>query len=496
MFDRISLRGKIAIIFVLMALIVATGGGGTLWYTAQVDRMFDDLVDRELVLYKAAQEMELALANQKGLLTYYLFDGDGKWLKSLGQYREMFKNSLEQALALELSPQQTELLGGIAAGYRSYIAAKDLAIENYQERTVDAGISQLHQKQRDEFFNLLGLCRGFSDAQWRVVRETQMQSDRRSASLRRLAYGGIIIFLSLGAAFLIIIYRQVLGPIRGLALATGGSPSESSRDEVGSLRRSLEDMLRDFGETHDQLAKSRKHLRQAERMAMVGELAAGVAHTIRNPFTSIKMRLFSLSRSLDLSDVQNEDLQVISDEIGRIDKIVQNFLEFSRTPKLRMEPCHLGGLIQSVLKLLEYRLKEYNAEVSFTFDPELPEVTVDPDRIKEALVNLITNACEAMRDGGRIDLLEEHREDDDLGQVVVLTVKDYGGGIREDLIHKVTTPFFTTKEDGSGLGLSIVERIVKEHKGKLIISSDPGISTEFSVILPKKREGHEPDSDH
>ncbi|MBE0584648.1 MAG: MCP four helix bundle domain-containing protein, partial [Desulfofustis sp.] len=429
MLDGISLRGRIAIIFVLMALIVTTGGVGTLWYATQVDRAFEELVDRELVLFKEAQEMELTLANQKGLLTYYLFDGDGKWLKSLGQYREMFKNSLEQALDLDLSVEQRELLNGIAVGYRSYIAAKDRAIESYQERTVDEGISRLHEKQRDEFFHLLELCRGFSSMQWQVVQQTQAQSDRRSAYLRRLSYVGIVTFLSLSAVFLFIIYRQILVPIRGLALATGGSPSESSRDEVGSLRRSLEDMLRDFGETHDQLAKSRKHLRQAERMAMVGELAAGVAHTIRNPFTSIKMRLFSLSRSLDLSDVQNEDLQVISDEIGRIDKIVQNFLEFSRTPKLRMEPCHLGSLIQSVLKLLEYRLKDYNAEVSFSFDPGLPDVTVDPDRIKEALVNLITNACEAMKDGGRIEIREDHREDADLGQVVVLTVKDYGGGI-------------------------------------------------------------------
>jgi signal transduction histidine kinase len=438
----------------------------------------------------------LALANQKGFLTYFLFDGDWKWLKLLGQYREMFKNSLEQALALELNSEQQELLKRIATGYRSYIDDKDRAIESYKERTVDDGISPWHEKQRGEFFALLELCRGFSILQWQVVQQTKAQSDSRSAYLRRLAYVGIVTFLSLSAVFLFIIYRQILVPIRGLALATGGSLAESSRNEVGSLRRSLEDMLRDFDDTYDQLEKSRKHLRQAERMAMVGELAAGVAHTIRNPFTSIKMRLFSMSRSLELSDVQNEDLQVISDEIGRIDKIVQNFLEFSRTPKLQIEPCHLEKLVQSVLKLLEYRLKEYNAVVSFSYDQALPQVPVDPDRIKEALVNLITNACEAMNDGGRIDIHEEHEEDPDLGPVVILTVKDYGGGIRGDLVHKVTTPFFTTKEDGSGLGLSIVERIVKEHKGKLVISSDPGRSTKFSMVLPIKGEGNESDSDH
>lgn len=496
MLERISLRGRIGGLFILMALIVTGGGTASFWYTFQVDRMFDELVERELALYKIAQEMELTLANQKGLLTYYLFDGDAKWLKSLGEYRGMFRHSLEKASALDVSTTQRQTLARIGSEYESYIHAKDMAIEGYQRRTVAEGISALHEKQREEFFKLLNLCRSFSADQWLVVQETQRRSEQRSSSLRRFASFGIILFLTLSAGFLFIIYRQILVPIRGLALATGGSPSDSTRDEVDSLRRSLEDMLRDFDETHDQLARSRKNLRQVERMAMVGELAAGVAHTIRNPFTSIKMRLFSLSRSLELNDVQNEDLQVISDEIGRIDKIVQSFLEFSRPPKLRMEPCSLGLLIQSVLKLLEYRLKEYNADVRYHLNPDLPDVTVDPDRIREALINLITNACEAATDGCRIEIRESRGEDPELGPVVTLAVKDYGGGIDEELVHKVTTPFFTTKEDGSGLGLSIVERIVKEHQGKLVISSDPGKSTEFLLILPITRGVDEPDSDH
>ncbi|MDX9896391.1 MAG: hypothetical protein RBS34_13150, partial [Desulfofustis sp.] len=169
MLERISLRSRIGGLFILMALIVTGGGAASFWYTFQVDRMFDELVERELALYKIAQEMELTLANQKGLLTYYLFDGDAKWLKSLGEYRGMFRHSLEKASALDVSSTQRQTLARIGTEYESYVRAKDMAIEGYQRRTVAEGISALHVKQREEFFKLLNLCRSFSADQWLVV---------------------------------------------------------------------------------------------------------------------------------------------------------------------------------------------------------------------------------------------------------------------------------------------------------------------------------------
>jgi len=317
---------------------------------------------------------------------------------------------------------------------------------------------------------------------------------------------------------------KVLEPIRGLAIETGGSQVESSKDEVVSLSHSLKEMIKDYGNTHDELKRSRKHLVQAERMAMVGELAAGVAHTIRNPFTSIKMRLFSLSRSLDLSDVQNEDLDVIGEEISRIDKIVQNFLEFARTPKLSLKRTTFEDVVRSVINLVEYRLKQHNVEISHITRPGLPSVEMDTDRIREALLNLITNACEAMEIGEdatssgqekawsadaaekegkimdksnrKILISESIGDDSDLGEVLCLSVRDNGPGIPEHILAKITKPFFTTKEDGSGLGLSIVDRIVKEHGGILAVASEgEGKGAEFILKLPIKRGWDEGNSD-
>lgn len=479
----VSLRTRLIGIFAAMALIVVVCCCAMLWHTYQVNNMLEQVIEKDLVLHKIAQEMELALANQKGFLTYYFVDGNDKWLQSIEKYKKLFRENLDRALTLKLDKSQEETLGRISREYRYYRQEKISAINTYKAALNSGNISGPHEKQRDFFFNVLDLCKKFSADQWQMILRKEQAAEEQSKRLRMIAYSSLTVFSLLCAIFLYILYKHILGPIRDLAIETGSTPQESSMDEVVSLSHSLKGMMRDFGKTHDELEKSRRSLLQAERMAVVGELAAGVAHTIRNPFTSIKMRMFSLSRSLNLSALQNEDLQVISDEIDRIDKIVINFIEFARPPKLKLEPCCVGELIRSVVTLLEYRLKHYKTEIIYDFQPDLAKVHVDSDRIREALLNIITNSCESMDDGGKIYIKLSCERDKELGNAAVISIKDTGPGIEESILHKVTAPFFTTKEDGSGLGLSIVARIVREHKGRLIIlPSDQG--AEIEIRLP------------
>ncbi|MBF0469636.1 MAG: hypothetical protein HQK61_12250, partial [Desulfamplus sp.] len=478
----------------------------------------------------------------KGFVTYYLVDGDVKWLESLGQYRAMFQQSYNHATSLELHDSERKALEAIMAEYTKYIDAKDKAIKDYRHKKLieaklphdhEISISSMHAAQRAVFFNLMDMCKKFNQDVWRYIKETERNHYDNSERLRIMVFSAIFFFILIGSLFFFIIYMKVLEPIRGLAIETGGSPVESSRNEVVSLSHSLKEMIKDYGNTHDELKRSRKHLVQAERMAMVGELATGVAHTIRNPFTSIKMRLFSLNRSLDLSEVQNEDLEVIEEEISRIDKIVQNFLEFARTPKLSLKISTFEPVVKSVITLVEYRLKQHNVDISHTAEQDLPPVEMDPDRIREALLNLITNACEAManvddlifsngdgapgkdheymlnitntsnttrrvKKSSRTILISERMDNDpELGDVLCLSVRDNGPGIPGDLVERITKPFFTTKEDGSGLGLSIVDRIAREHGGTLcVLCEGEGLGAEFILKLPVKRGWNEESSDH
>jgi signal transduction histidine kinase len=209
-----------------------------------------------------------------------------------------------------------------------------------------------------------------------------------------------------------------------------------------------------------------------------------MAHSIRNPFTSVQMRLFSLSRSLELDNAQKEDLEVIAAEIRRIDTIVQNFLEFSRPPKLKMQPVSPSSVVDSAIRLLEHRLKSYDVTVRVNRLRPLPRVSADPEQLKEVLVNIIVNACEAMSRGGSISIAESAQDHPLLKQVAVIRIHDSGPGIAAPVLAKVFQPFFSTKADGTGLGLSISQRIISEHRGRLEVESTAGEGAEFIITLP------------
>jgi signal transduction histidine kinase len=221
-----------------------------------------------------------------------------------------------------------------------------------------------------------------------------------------------------------------------------------------------------------------------------------MAHSIRNPFTSVKMRLFSLGRSLDLDDVQKEDLEVISAEIRHIDTIVQNFLEFSRPPRLKITSVSPSAVVDAALRLLQHRLKSYDVTVAVSRPVPLPAAPVDAEQLKEVVVNLIVNACEAMAPGGSIAIEERAEAHPVLGPAAAIVVRDSGPGIPAHLREKIFQPFFTTKEQGTGLGLSIAQRIITEHGGRLELEITDGRGAAFIITLPCQEPSHEHDSDH
>jgi signal transduction histidine kinase len=191
-----------------------------------------------------------------------------------------------------------------------------------------------------------------------------------------------------------------------------------------------------------------------------------------------------MNRSLDLNVPQREDLEAISEEIRHIDTIVTNFLEFSRPQKLKQEMISPSEVVDQALKLMHNRLQLYAVEVKLERQTRLPEIMADPEQLREAMVNLMVNACEAMVGGGSLTIREEKGETKDLGRVAILRVTDTGPGIPAAIKDQVMQPFFSTKEEGTGLGLSIANRIVKDHGGTLDLDSQEGRGTTFIITLP------------
>lgn len=307
--------------------------------------------------------------------------------------------------------------------------------------------------------------------------------------MRAVAAAAILTGLVLSLLLAFVLLKQVFGPIRRLLVeAEKFVEPDSSSNEVKALSREVRGLIEDADQTHLELERSRTRLAQTEKMAMVGRLASGVAHSIRNPLTSIKMRLFSLEKSLDLAPDQKEDMEVISEETRHIDTIVRNFLEYARPSKLQMQKISPSELVDMNLQLLRHRFKSYGVRVDLKRSEPLPEVLADQDQLKEVFMNLLINACEAMGEGGAITIEEEEGVRPPLGPVAMVRIKDNGPGIPVGLQEKVFEPFFSTKEEGTGLGLSIAVRIIEQHGGELSFASEEGLGTTFLITLPCRED--------
>jgi signal transduction histidine kinase len=496
LWNYFSLRARVLWLLGALILTSLVGGLVTIWHTGAADTLFTTLIDKNLASYQAAENLEIALLKQKGYLTYYFLDANPEWLKKLKQDHESFLEWLGKAQSFASTPVITKMLDKIDSKYREYSAEREQVIQLYKVGQREQG-ALLHGEIRGQFLEIYDLCETYKLLSQEII--TQVTNDNRGQAkfIKTLALVVILSIVFLGLLLAYILIKQLLEPIRAMSRETGVSPAAAgARDEVQALSRRVHDLIENVDEAQSKLERSQEHLLQSEKMATVGKLAAGVAHSIRNPLTSVKMRLFSLGRTLDFTPTQHEDFEVISEEIRHIDTIVANFLEYSRPPKLTMQKISPSEVVDLALQLLRHRLESYNVVVKVRRARPLPEVWADPDQLKEVLVNLLTNACEAMGSGGAIIIREGESFLQSVGQVVTIQVSDNGPGIPESVQDKIFQPFFTTKEEGTGLGLSIAARILGEHGGWLDIESREGQGATFTLNLPyrKIKYGSHPDS--
>lgn len=483
---KISLRTRIYIILAALVMIPLMEGMIMIWYTLKMEKMLTEIVEKDIVALQVAEGLETAMVNQRGFVTYYFLDGNTDWLRQLGEYRRIFKEKLEQAALLADTPELITAISLIDTEYKLYLESKDKVISLYEKGERDEG-SELHNQVRQHFFKILQLCQDYKNIHPLRILSARQEFKDEVVHLRIMAviamFGNFILVLLL----IYVLINQILGPVRQLSLEADREGGLYLPDnEIKALSLSVKGLIEDVDMTHSELEKSREHLFHSEKMAMVGKLAAGMAHSIRNPFTSVKMRLFSLNRSLNLSDTQKDDIHVISEEIRHIDTIVQNFLEFSRPPRLKMQKISPSNVVDSTIQLLEHRLKSYDVEVKIIRDKLFPEIQADPEQLKEALVNLVINACEAMGEGGKITITEEEAYPRTQKHEAIIRIVDNGPGIPRIACGKIFQPFYSTKEEGTGLGLSITSRIIHEHGGEIEVNSYEGKGTTFIITLPVK----------
>jgi signal transduction histidine kinase len=224
----------------------------------------------------------------------------------------------------------------------------------------------------------------------------------------------------------------------------------------------------------------RERLASAERMAALGEVAAKVAHEIRNPLVSIGGFAQRLEKKLDGN--LKEYSTIISREVKRLEDILKDILGFVREVRLSMEDVDINDLLRNVLSLCGSEIHEREITLETNYGP-IPAVRIDPDRLLEAFLNVVNNAIQAVVSHGRITVKTYESN----GYVIV-EISDTGAGISEKDLPFIFDPFYTTKPFGTGLGLAITRRIIEEHKGRIEVRSVIGEGTNLKVFLPARKE--------
>jgi two-component system NtrC family sensor kinase len=329
--------------------------------------------------------------------------------------------------------------------------------------------------------------------------------------LELMLYGGSFIILN---SFLlcIIIYTIVTKPLSflvdGMDKLSGGDMdhriSSISKDEIGMLATSFNSMVEELKlykekmenwtrsledevqKKTSEIYKAQEHLINTEKLASLGRMAAGVAHEINSPLTGIVTFAHLLLKRTPQDRTDDiEDLNVIINQAERCSSIIKGLLGFSRKQSSEKAKVNLNTLIGNTLNLVRNQSKFHNILFDLRLKPSLPEITIDPNQIQQVFLNLLINAADAMEEKGKITISSDVAEEEG-ARFVTLVFTDTGSGIPKESLGKVFEPFFTTKPagKGTGLGLAVSYGIIKKHGGQILVESEEGKGTSFSLRLP------------
>jgi signal transduction histidine kinase len=322
----------------------------------------------------------------------------------------------------------------------------------------------------------------------------------------------IIILVLVGGTVVLVLFatkRWITRPISQLmegikSMAKGQLNPQidlKGEDELSELGQAFNQMAIDLKRAREQLIREgeiklelERSLRQSEKLATIGQLASGLAHEIGTPLNIISGRAELMKRRLEDKEGTQKNLDVILNQTERITKIIQQLLGFVRKKKPEQRPLNPGPLVENTLEFLDEQIQKQKIKVVKELRDHLPAVTGDPDQLQQVFLNLILNAIQSMPQGGELRLivaprwvLKEGLEEGER-QYVEICVEDTGVGMGKEVIENIFNPFFTTKERGTGLGLTVSQGIIQDHEGWIEAKSEVGKGSVFKVYLPAVKE--------
>lgn len=444
---------------ILIAAIVLVAGL-TLWGVQHswrgIVRLERKLTSGHLESFRLAGEFQERLLNlNKAMMHYAARREPETWTRfeqastELDQWIDKYDPQANRDSKLT-TERERQLLHELNVAYEGYTAVAQQVYTNQQPALVSAeGFAQLGEFER-QTQRLLKLGTELADAH-RMAEESFLNEANHSLShLRVFLFGGVAFLLALVGALGVVLYRDEIAPLR------------------------------------TKLVQSQAVLEKQEKLATLGTLAAGIAHEIRNPLTSVKARLYTLDKHLESPPQARADAGVIATEISRLERIVQDVLNFARPSEPQWKTLSAIALLQEVHDLMASSLENQHVQLVVEAGPDL-EISADAVHLKQILINLVRNAVEAIDGEGTVTLRVRRGHAALQGRdtpTAILEVSDNGRGIPPEIEKRLFDPFFSTKETGTGLGLSIAARLVEKLGGNLQYQTSVGRGTTFGIVLP------------
>lgn len=497
-----TVRRKLLLGFALMVVPALLIGGEAIRTNVQERRALQALGEN-MARTRTYAELETAMFNESQVIWRYLSGMDPTARRDFDVNRQVvayWQGRWRQALR----PGESDLTDGVDAIQRQIVLVSDSVFALYDagHRADAYRMAQVELRDR--------LLPALTDVNRDVYRRAR-ESSVRGAYARledilggedRVLIGILVLALGLGTFASWLIARGIARPIselgQGMAIVGAGQLEHpivvTSNDEVGELARAFSEMTAKLRESRAeletrmaQLQQTQRQLVHAERLASIGEMSAAVAHGLRNPLASLRAAA-QLALRRTRNDESRETLHDIIYEADRLDKRVTHLLDFSRPAPFHPLPDTVARIVQDVLPPFRKLAEERRVRVEVDVASSLPDVRVDPMQIEQALVEILSNALDAMPEGGVLRVAGgADRANGALGSVFI-EISDTGTGIPDDVLPSVCEPFFTTRQGGTGLGLATAKRYVEQNGGQLEIvsgaSRPDGRGTTVRVRLP------------
>ena len=400
--------------------------------------------------------------------------------------------NLEQLLSefnrsLTLIVDKSLLIGNIVAKVKQICPVESVYIFLLDENT---GKFKLQNEAKNKPVTLTNHSRLIS---WLSVNEKHLIISRHPDIVSYFPPEEQEIIRQLGAEliFPLKIMNQINGTIF-LGKKTDGAPFTEQELNLLSILINQATFAIEHASLYEQQTERLKKMYRTDRLATLGELAAGAAHEIRNPLTAIRSTIQYLSKDFSADPVKSEMVTELISEVERINKIVQGLLSFARPSDLNTSDINIEQLINQTLLLVTNTLRKQNVEVEFEYFTDNTTIQGDAEQLKQVFLNIILNAVEAMgknppeRSRTLIISIEKGTPINTHSRYLIISFEDSGKGIEQKNIENVFNPFFTTKEEGTGLGLAICYGIINRHEGEIEVKSVPDKGTCINIKLPQR----------